>query len=163
MPPSSYRTERFRILWRHIRSEVRRARAGSQLVESPALRPFAAVSATSRSPQKPAARTALLSCCCRMIAAPRRHPIGQWSASQSLFDITDEYDFPDCLTRQIARSRSSPDFADVAGRRRDRLLPLRLRCRGFRAVHATSLVLRCPRRSWESLAAANASTLLQSA
>jgi integrase len=47
---------------------------GIAIPARPVFRPFAAASARSRSPQKPAARTALLSCCCRTIAGASLHP-----------------------------------------------------------------------------------------
>jgi hypothetical protein len=43
-----------------------------------------------------------------------RHRIGQWSASESPFDITREYKVRNCFTKYIARARSSLDFRDSA-------------------------------------------------
>ena len=57
-----------------------------------------------------------------------RDPGGQWRASESPFDATGEYNVVDFVIRHIARARSSPDFADVASRRRNDRGPARSRC-----------------------------------
>jgi len=44
------------------------------------------------------------------------YPIGQRGTSESPSDIAREYNAPDRRPRHTAGSRSSPDFADVAGR-----------------------------------------------